>query len=241
MTLSGLRGMPVHACNNRLLGALRPETRDRLAPYLELINFSPRDVLAPADEPVAYVLFLESGICSLVASTREGQAVECAAVGIEGFVGTPAAVPNHSLPVDAVAQTSGTALRLPADVFRRELESDEEFRDMSRRYVHALLVQALQSAACNRLHSLEERCARWLLTAHDRMGNEALAVTQEALAATLGVRRPSLTLVASVLQRAGLISYRRGEMRILDRRGLESTACECYGVIRSHLDRVLPR
>jgi len=233
--------MPAIVTNNRLLAALRPETRERLAAHFELVNFRPRDVLAPADEPVTHVLFLESGICSLVASTREGQAVECAAVGIEGFVGTAAIVPNESLPVDAIAQTSGSALRLPVDAFRRELATDEAFRDMSRRYVHALLVQALQSAACNRLHSLEERCARWLLTAHDRVGNEALAVTQEALAAALGVRRPSLTLVASVLQRAGLISYRRGEMRILDRRGLETTACECYGVIRSYLDRVLPK
>jgi len=233
--------MPGLTTNNRLLGALRPETRERLAPHFELVDFRPRDVLAPSDEPATHVLFLESGICSLVASTREGQAVECAAVGIEGFVGTPAIVPHESLPVDAIAQTAGSALRLPADVFRRELATDEEFRDMSRRYVHALLVQALQSAACNRLHSLEERCARWLLTAHDRVGNEALAVTQEALSAALGVRRPSLTLVASVLQRAGLISYRRGEMRILDRRRLETTACECYGVIRTYLDRVLPK
>jgi CRP-like cAMP-binding protein len=226
---------------NRLLGALRPELRERIAPHLELVSFRARDVLAPADEPVAFVLFIESGVCSLVASTREGQAVECAAVGTEGFVGTPAVVAGQGLPVDTVAQTSGTALRMTAEAFRRELERDEEFRNISRRYVHALLAQALQSAACNRLHSLEERCARWLLTAHDRVGGESLAVTQEALAATLGVRRPSLTLVASVLQRAGLITYRRGEMRILDRRGLETTACECYGVIRGHLDRVLPR
>jgi CRP-like cAMP-binding protein len=208
---------------------------------LELVHFRPRDVLLPADEPVPHVLFIESGVCSMVASTREGQAVECAAVGTEGFVGTPAIVAGQGLPVDTVAQTNGTAYRMTAESFRRELERDEEFRDITGRYVHALLAQALQSAACNRLHSLEERCARWLLTAHDRVGSESLAVTQEALASTLGVRRPSLTLVASLLQRAGLISYRRGEMRILDRRGLESTACECYGVIRGHLDRVLPK
>jgi CRP-like cAMP-binding protein len=240
MTLSSPFPTPGYAPNNRLLAALRPALRERLLPQLDLVSFRPRDVLAPADE-VSDVLFIESGICSLVASTREGQAVECAAVGIEGFVGTAASVPGQSLPVDAIAQTAGTALRLPAEIFRRELATDEGFRDMARRYVHALLVQALQSAACNRLHSLEERCARWLLTAHDRVGSEALAVTQEALAATLGVRRPSLTLVASVLQRAGMISYRRGEMRIVDRRGLETTACECYGVIRSYLDRVLPK
>src|SRR3954454_453501 len=130
MTFSGPRGMPAIVTNNRLLAALRPETRERLAAHFELVNFRPRDVLAPAAEPVTHVLFLESGICSLVASTREGQAVECAAVGIEGFVGTAAIVPNESLPVDAIAQTAGSALRLPADVFRRELASDEEFRDM---------------------------------------------------------------------------------------------------------------
>lgn len=241
MTLSGIRGMPSLPPSNRLLAALRPELRERLAPHLELVHFNPRDVLAPADEPVPYVLFIESGFCSLVASTREGQAVECAAVGLEGFVGTPAIVAGQGLPVDTVAQTSGTALRMTAEAFRRELEKDEEFREISRRYVHALLAQALQSAACNRLHSLEERCARWLLTAHDRVGQQSLSVTQEALAATLGVRRPSLTLVASVLQRAGLITYRRGEMKILDRRGLETTACECYGVIREYIDRVTPR
>jgi CRP-like cAMP-binding protein len=233
--------MPALSTSNRLLAALRPELRERLAPHLELVTFKARDVLAPADEPVSHVLFIESGVCSLVASTREGQAVECAAVGREGFVGSPAIVAGQGLPVDTVAQTSGTALRMTAEMFRRELERDEEFRDISRRYVHALLAQALQSAACNRLHSLEERCARWLLTAHDRVGNESLAVTQEALAATLGVRRPSLTLVASVLQRAGLITYRRGEMRILDRRGLETAACECYAVIKGHIDRVLPK
>lgn len=233
--------MPATSPNNRLLAALRPELRERISPHLELIQFKVRDVLQPADEPVGYVLFIESGVCSLVASTREGQAVECASVGTEGFVGTPAIIAGQGLPVETVAQTNGTALRMTAEAFRRELERDEEFRDISRRYVHALLAQALQSAACNRLHSLEERCARWLLSAHDRVGDESLAVTQEALAATLGVRRPSLTLVASLLQRAGLITYRRGEMRILDRRGLETTACECYGVVRAHLEAVLPK
>jgi CRP-like cAMP-binding protein len=239
MAQPGFLDQPVRHPLNRLLGALSQESRERLLAQSELVIFRTREVLLPADEPAQHVFFLESGLVSLIASTKEGQAVECAAVGAEGLLGSSASVPGQSLPVEAVAQTPGSAFRLPADVFRRELAVDEELRDMSGRYMHALVVQALQSAACNRLHSLEERCARWLLAAHDRVGGEAFAVTQEALAGTLGVRRPSLTLVASLMQRAGLITYRRGEMRILDRRGLEQAACECYGVIRTHTERVL--
>jgi CRP-like cAMP-binding protein len=224
--------------SSRLLSALPASTLLRLWPQLESVPLDAHDVIYQADETIQTVYFVESGLCSLMTITREGHGVEAASIGREGLLGLPVGLGAPSMPVETLVRVSGRALRMPEDAFRRELARDGILRDVVNRYANALLVHLLQSAACNRLHGLEERCCRWLLGASDRLRLSAFPVTQELLAAALGVRRPSLTLALRTLQRAGLISYRRGHVTILNRRRLEAASCECYAVVRTHLERV---
>jgi len=213
----------------------------RLWPQLEAVPLHAHDVIYQADEPIDAVYFVESGLCSLMTTTREGHGVEAALVGHEGLLGLGVGLGAPTMPVEALVRVNGRALRMPEDAFRRELARDASLRDVVNRYANALLVHLLQSAACNRLHGLEARCCRWLLGAADRLESPAFPVTQELLAGALGVRRPSLTLALRALQRAGAIAYRRGHVTILDRSRLEAASCECYAVVRTHFARVLRR
>jgi len=223
---------------NRLLAALPAYSLHRLRPQLAAVPLHAHDVIYHPDERISAVYFVESGLCSLMTTTREGHGVEAASIGNEGLLGLPVGLGAPSMPVETLVRMKGTALAMEEDAFRRELARDAALREVVNRYANALLVHLLQSAACNRLHGLEERCCRWLLGASDRLPAGPLPVTQELLAAALGVRRPSMTLALRTLQRAGLISYRRGQVTILNRRKLEAASCECYSVVRTHLERV---
>jgi CRP-like cAMP-binding protein len=201
-----------------------------------------REVVHEQDEPASAVHFPTVGVVSLVTMTEDGSSVELALIGNEGVVGVGVFLGSRRLSNQrAVVQVPGESLRVDADIFQAELAQDGKVSALLQNYTVALLTQIGQGVACNRLHSLEERCARWLLMTGDRVGRDEFPITQEFLAQMLGVRRPSVTLAAGVLQRAGFISYRRGEMQLLDRDGLEQSSCECYGVVRDAYERLLPQ
>jgi CRP-like cAMP-binding protein len=225
--------------SNRLLLALPSSSLQRLWPQLAPVHLTARQVVYRSDERIAAVYFVESGLCSLMTTTRDGHSVESAAIGYEGLLGLTVGLGGPSMPVETIVQVPGSALRLSVELFRRELARDAAVRDVVNRYAHAMLVHLLQTAACNRLHGLEQRCCRWLLAARDRLNANTLPVTQELVATVLGVRRPSLTLALKSLQRAGAVVYRRGQIVILSRKTLEGTACECYAVVRGHLEKAL--
>jgi len=225
---------------NRLLARIPPAGFAKLVPDLEVVPLVPREVLFEAGAPLRQVYFPHSGVICLMASMRSGVA-EMATVGCEGFVGFEAVLGGQATANRALVQIAGSASRVSVPALRAAMDRSPAIRDVLLRYVRFFLIQALQSVACNTLHDVDARCAQWLLRAQDRGGeNETLSLTQEFLAEMLGVQRPSVTLVARSLQREGLISYSRGVIAITNRKGLEDTACECYGIVRRALDEILP-
>ncbi len=225
--------------SNRLLMGLPAADRTRLLERLAPAFLRVKDVLFEPGQEVDAVYFPLDGVISLVTPLEDGQIVEVATVGNEGVVGVPLVL-GGSLAVRAISQVAGRTLSLPTGVFLQELATCRAFAEVVQSYVQALFGQIAQAAACNRLHSNEERLSRWLLMSHDRVGSDTFLITQEFLAQMLGSRRATVTLSAGILQRAGLIRYHRGHVEILDRRGLEGVSCECYQVIRAELDRVAP-
>ncbi|MGO8686709.1 MAG: Crp/Fnr family transcriptional regulator [Candidatus Dormibacteria bacterium] len=223
---------------NRILLALPAEDRDRVTRGMVRVTLAIKTVLFEPGEPIQAVHFPLDGVVSLVTPLDDGAVVEVATVGNEGIVGVPL-VPGGSLAVRAISQVAGSSLRMDAADFHRELDRDGPFRDLVHQYLQALFGQISQAAACNRLHTNEERLSRWLLMSHDRVGVDEFAITHEFLGQMLGSRRATVTLSAGLLQAAGLISYHRGHVAILDREGLEGVSCECYGVIKRQLDRVV--
>lgn len=234
----GPRGRPGPGAN-RLLSVLPPATRERLEAAAERIVLRPREALLNAGEPVDYVFFPLSGVVSLVVTMQDGRGVDAAAVGFEGMVGAPVVLGEDRFHQDAIVQVSGQALRVPAQEVRNLLAQDEPFAQALLGYVGVLLFQAMRSAACNRLHELEERLARWLLHTHDWVWQDRMPLTQEFLAMMLGVRRATVTFAVASLQRAGVISHNRGAITVVDRTALESIACEDYDAIRRAFERLL--
>lgn len=230
-----------HATQNRLLGALPPEELAWLAPHLERVALEIGEVLAEPSEPLRHVYFPETAIVSVVNRMADGSAVEVGTVGNEGMVGVAAFLDAEASESQTFCQLPGPALRAPAAVVTAAGDARPAFRRVVNRYTQAYLTQVAQGAACNRLHGIEARCARWLLMTHDRVGGaDSFPLKQEFLAMMLGVRRAGVTVAAGALQDAGLIRYRRGGIRVLDRAGLELAGCECYGIVRRHFDRLLP-
>jgi CRP-like cAMP-binding protein len=223
--------------SNRILEALPAEDRDRLIRGMVLVALPIKTVLFEPGEPIRAVHFPIDGVISLVTPLDDGAIVEVATVGNEGMVGVPL-FSGGSLAVRAISQVSGSSLRMDAAAFLAEVDRPGAFSDLVHQYLSALFGQISQAAACNRLHTNEERLSRWLLMSHDRVGVDDFAITHEFLGQMLGSRRATVTLSAGILQAAGLIRYHRGHVSILDREGLESVACECYGSIRRELDRV---
>ena len=225
---------------NRLLAALPVEECDRLLPSLRTIPLRYKQVLQRRAEPVSFVYFPGSGVTSITTIMGDGRTVEMATVGNEGLIGVWAALGGRVPAGDAIVQVAGkSAQMLPVEVFRRELERRAALYDIVTRYLQAFLLLTMHSTACNGLHTVEQRCCRWLLMAHDRIGRDDFRLTQEALAVMLGVRRPSVTGVAQALREAGLIEYRQGHVRIVDRKRLEAASCECYRIVRNHFQRLL--
>jgi CRP-like cAMP-binding protein len=223
---------------NKILEALPGPDRSRLLQNLAPVSLAIKTVLFEPGAPIEDVYFPLDGVISLVTALEDGSIVEVATVGNEGIVGVPLRA-GGSLAVRAISQVAGPSLRMGATEFLREIGHDGPFRLLVQSYLQALFGQIAQAAACNRLHSNEERLSRWLLMSHDRVGVDEFAITHEFLGQMLGSRRATVTLSAGILQAAGLIQYRRGHVTILDREGLEAVSCECYGVIRAELDRVV--
>ena len=228
------------ARQNRLLRALTPLTLTQILPALEPARLDMKEILAVPNVPIRFVYFPLTGLVSLINTLADGTIVEVATIGNEGLVGLPLFLRANSIPFTAFVQVPGEALRIEAEAFGRLLrEGSEEFRHLLYRYTQALFNQLAQHVVCNRLHPVEQRCAHWLLLTHDRVARDEFPPTHEFLAQMLGVRRASVTTVAGRLQQAGLIRYRRGIVRVLDRTGLEAASCECYGVIKQEYDRLL--
>lgn len=223
---------------NRILSSLSRDLQLQLLPRMEKISLSVRQILYEPDATITHAWFPLSGVISLIISLKSGERVEIATVGNEGLAGTPLLLGRERGPLRALCQVAGQALRMRADYFWRSLEEHPEFSGIVRRYAQGLFDQIAQTTACNHVHSVRARMCRWLLTTHDRVGGDEFHLTQELLAQMLGVRRPSVTVAAGELQKAGFIQYQRGHIRIADRAGLEAGACECYDSLRHDFDRL---
>jgi CRP-like cAMP-binding protein len=217
---------------NRLLAALPPTDFSLFDSDLRASTFKQGAIVQEAGEPVDQVYFPQTGMISLLVITQEGVGIEAATIGREGAIGLHRGLGKRRSFTRAVIQVSGTISHISADVFERAVERSDAIKDMITHYTEVLWVEAQQIAACNAVHSAEARFARWLLQTQDRIDSDALPLTQEFLSQMLGVRRTTVTLVARALQQAGLIRYRRGQIVILDRAGLEEAACECHQIIQ---------
>jgi CRP-like cAMP-binding protein len=225
---------------NRLLSLFAPDDFDALESHLEPVTLAIGDVVAAAGEPFQHAYFAESAVFSVIARMADGGAVEVGTVGREGMVGLVIVLGGAASPNVTLCQIPGTALRVTAERLAEAVEARPELRRLLLRYAQGYLTQVAQNAACNRLHGIEARCARWLLMTHDRVGGaDAFPLKQEFLAVMLGVRRAGVTVAAGALQDAGLIRYRRGSIRVLDRAGLEAASCECYALVRGQYARLL--
>lgn len=225
--------------NNRLLAALPREERERLLPLTDVVELAASQGLHEAREPIGWVYFPIDAVAALVTQLADGRVVEVCSVGCDGMVGLPAALGAGSSPFRAAVQVPGRARRMAARVVREEASRGGALKGLLDRYAQALFTQAAQSAACNRLHPVDQRCARWLLMTRDRTQADRFPLTHESLAFKLGATRPTVTTAARLLSQAGFIQYRRGQMTILDRAGLESAACECYRIVEAEYDRLL--
>ena len=223
---------------NLLLTGLPAADLALLAPHLKDVVLGQGTVLQEQGEPVDQVYFPHDGIISLLAVMRQGDAIETATIGYEGAVGSFAGLGQRRSHTRAVVQVAGAATRIAAPHFRKD--SDAVCKIVVR-YGEMLLIQVQQTAACNALHAVEARLSRWLLQARDRLDSNTIKLTHEFLSQMLGVRRTTVTVVANVLQQAGLIRYHRGQIEIVDRQGLEARACECYEAIRRQIDQVAER
>jgi CRP-like cAMP-binding protein len=226
--------------SNRLLELLPNGERLRLESSTQLIPIKPHDMLYPPGEPMEHVYFPLWGVVSLMTPLQDGSAVETAVVGNEGMVGVQAFLGGGTIGnAQAMGQVPGEALRMNADHFRAEVDAGGKLRQVMFNYSQALFTQISQGVACNGVHAIQERCARWLLEAHDRAGSDEFLLTQEFLSDMLGVRRPSVTVAARTLQTAGVIQYRRGRITVIDRERLEEASCECYHVIKDEYRRLV--
>ena len=226
---------------NRLLAALPAADYARIGPELSLVPLTLKDLLHKPGETIRHVYFPGAGFCSMLTALEDGTMVEVATIGREGMIGMSAALDNG--PTTAVAMVQGasdTCYRMAAQDFRREMDRRGAFFELLTQYAQALVGCIMQSAACNAVHSVEQRLARWLLTAHDHMRNDTFPLTQEFVAMMLGVARPTVAVVAGKLQNAGLIKYHRGQLTIVDREPLEAAACECYRTAANLLATVGP-
>jgi CRP-like cAMP-binding protein len=226
---------------NRLLLALPPSHLKRLMPELEHIECQRGQVLMDADSSLDHVFFPDSGVVSVVAVYEDGNIIEMATIGREGCTGIQAVLGAKSSSVRLLVQIPGTAAKMSRPAFMRAMRSVPAFRSLMFAYVHAFLEQVLVSVACNGVHSLNQRLARWLLMMRDRSDDDALQITQSLLAEMLGVQRPSITNAAREFERAGLIARGRRQITILDRKGLTRTSCECYQLVRTRIAFHLPK
>ena len=235
-----LRPPPVESRpKNKLLACLPLADFERLRPHLKTIPLKVKQILHPINETIREVFFLNGGVASMTTVMKDGSMVEIATVGDEGLVGINAFFGGAMLSGETMLQVPDTdAEVMSVEAFRRELARGGPFHDCVHRYSQALLMLMMQSTGCMALHPVQERCCRWLLMTHDRIRQDEFHLSHEFLAMMLGSTRPTVTLVAGTLQKAGLIKYTHGRITIVDRKSLEQTACECYGTVKAHFDRL---
>jgi CRP-like cAMP-binding protein len=231
---------PVHSpTQNHLLAELLATEHESLMAHLELVPMRLGTILYEPGEQLQHAYFPTTAIVSLHYVTESGASCETSGVGCEGVVGIPLFMGGDSTPSSAVVQTAGHAYRLHRRPMRQEFERAGRMQRVFLRYTQALITQTTQTAVCNRHHSIDQNLCRWLLATLDRLPSGELVMTQELIASMLGVRREGITDAAGKLQNAGLIRYRRGHISVLDRLGLEEHACECYGVVKKEMSRLL--
>jgi CRP-like cAMP-binding protein len=214
--------------------------RERLFPRLELVEMPLGYVLYESGDTLEHVYFPTDCIVSLLYVMENGASAEIAVVGNEGMVGIALFMGGETTPNRAVVQNAGHAYQLKGDLLKQEFNRSSAFQHLLLRYTQALLTQMSQTAVCNRHHSIDQQLCRWLLLSLDRLSSNELLMTQNLIANMLGVRREGVTDAAGKLQDAGLISYKRGRITVLDRPKLEEASCECYGVVKAEFDRLLP-
>lgn len=225
---------------NHLLAALPDEPWQRWLPQLELVQLPLGKVIYESGGTLSHVYFPTTAIVSLLYVMENGASAEIAVVGSEGVIGIALFMGGGSTPSRAVVQSAGTGFRLSAQTIKDDFSRSGPVMRLMLRYTQALITQMAQTAVCNRHHSLDQQLCRWLLLSLDRLTGNELTMTQELIANMLGVRREGVTEAALKLQRAGLISYVRGHIAVLDRPGLERRTCECYAVVKNEYNRLLP-
>jgi CRP-like cAMP-binding protein len=224
---------------NNLLAALPPNDYQRIASALDVVPLKLKEFLHKPGEPIKHVYFPGGGFASLVTVLEDGSMVEVATIGREGLLGVSVVLNGDPSPSAAMVQAAtDTCYRMAVGAFRGEMDRRGPFHHMMSRYAQALSGFIMQSTACNAVHSVEQRLSRWLLMAHDRIGRDDFPLTQEFVAMMLGTSRPTVTVVAGTLQKAGLITYHRGRVTIVDREKLEATSCECYRTATNLLKKV---
>lgn len=228
-----------NSSENRLLAKLPKQEYERLTASMEIISLGLRDSVVVANRPIEHVYFPKKGVISLVSHTNGEPTVEVGTIGIEGVVGVPVFLGIDKSSLDGFCQIAGDSWKMKASPFREEIGRSPVLHRLLSKYVQALFTQLAQSVACNRLHSVEQRCARWLLMTHDRMNRSDFLLTQEFLAQMLGVRRATVGEVAQAFSRDGLIHYNRGQIAIQNRKGLERRSCQCYWIVKDEYDRIL--
>jgi CRP-like cAMP-binding protein len=224
---------------NTLLARLPAADYQRLARDLEAVTLPDKHILSEPDERIDYAYFPVSGVVSIIMLMRNGGAAEAGIVGREGMIGLPLLVNDFVSPYRMIQQVPGVSLRIPAAALVEMLRSSPALRQLVERYALAVLQQSAQNAACHLLHGLDQRLCRWLLATQDRVGADTFYLTQEFLAQMLGVQRQTVNQSAGALQRAEVIAYRRGNVRVLNRHGLERLTCECYEQTRAVYERML--
>jgi CRP-like cAMP-binding protein len=227
------------AQSNRLLGALETASRTRIDPHLEPIELELGAVVCEAGGLLKHAYFPQGSVLSLLTVLENGSAIETANIGREGAFGLFAAMYSRTSFNRCLVQLEGAMVRCPIQLLQSEFERGEHVRDLFVSYSETLLSQVQQTVACNAMHTTEEKMCRWLLMMHDRAEGEALPYTHEFLSHMLGANRKTVTLAAQSMQMAGLISYHRGKIRVLNRPGLEKASCECYAVVRERFDAFL--
>jgi CRP-like cAMP-binding protein len=224
---------------NRLLALLPRADYQRLRPHLHPVTMGHGQVLYEARSAIDFAYFPVGCVCSALTVMSDGSAIEVATVGAEGAVGVGALVGVRTSPNKVIVQIEDGALRLGVDVLLEEGRRDGPLRTLLLNYQAAFMAQVSQSVACNGLHHVQQRCCRWLLMTHDRVGSDVIPLTHEFLAIMLGVRRPGVTEVLQDLKGQGLLTYSRGKITVLDRRGLEAVSCECYQSVNDEYERLL--
>jgi CRP-like cAMP-binding protein len=223
---------------NRILASLSKAELSRLSPYLSQEELRSGKTLMESNQEITFAYFLETGLASVVVAMANGNMVETGVIGNDGLVGFPVLLGTRSTPMRTFMQIPGRGFKIKIQHLVEEFERSGALYKKINHYVQAILVQTGQTAACNRLHDIAERLARWLLMCHDRMETDTFTITHEFLGHMLGTPRSTVTIAAGILHEAGLVDYSRGKVLVKDRKGLEKAACECYQTIRKEFDRL---